>query len=137
MINVSEVVTVRVPFPNISSSLAVRSHMYICIKQGSTKEFLKCQTYKPTHEIAEFPPYKNVIEEADISRNPFQSKTTIDCDKSFIVENVTFDQRLLTTSRPDVCPELYGIITNETDHENFTQVSINPVDLQQLNSLIT
>jgi len=34
LINQRDVVTIRIPFPDIASTLAVRSHMYICFQPG-------------------------------------------------------------------------------------------------------
>ena len=74
------------PYPNMSSNLAIKSHMYICWKNvDHDVSIIKCQTLKPYMIL------NNVIdhyvdEEADISRNPFKHATRIDCDKVFRVK---------------------------------------------------
>ncbi len=125
------------PFPNISSQLALDTHMYICIEEGSNKEFIKCQKFKPTHLISTMAPINTIIENSDILRNPFNLKTTIDCDKSFIINNVRMDTRLLTTNRSDICPELFVDVKTKTDHPQFITETINSDDLCHINRLIT
>ena len=45
MINRSDVVRIKMPFLDITSNLAVNSHMYICHHvSGNTVSFVKCQT---------------------------------------------------------------------------------------------
>lgn len=123
----------RVPFPNIDSNLAVRSHMYICLKQGSRKEFVKCQTFKPNHLIKSKPPFNYLIESSDINRNPFSNKTTIDCDKSFSIEDVVIDKSLLTTRRKDVCDDLFDGIMESIKHDSFLAESIDVASFISLN----
>lgn len=49
MIKRGDVVALYLPFPTISSDLAVKNHMYICIDNSMTKnkELVKNQTFKP------------------------------------------------------------------------------------------
>ena len=58
MIDRKDVVTIRIPFPNISSDLAVRSHMYIChhTKQR-LKKFVKCQNHAEDYKGIGNPAY--------------------------------------------------------------------------------
>lgn len=45
LIDRSDVVRIKMPFPDITSNLAVNSHMYIChYVSGNTVSFVKCQT---------------------------------------------------------------------------------------------
>ena len=126
----------KIPYPSISSGLAVKSHMYICKTSTSLRhEFVKCQTLKPSmigsnlikHYCDELP---------DISRNPFQHATRIDCDKLFVTENVQYDSRLRTTTRPDVCQDLFAEVLSELIEDGYLQNQINEHQLQQLNPLI-
>ena len=80
LIDRSDVVRIKMPFPDITSNLAVNSHMYICHHvSGNTVSFVKCQTLKPYMLISS--PIKHYWDEApDIARNPFQRTTRIDCD---------------------------------------------------------
>lgn len=137
LIEQRHVVRMRVPFPNVDSTLAVQPHMYICIKNGAQKEFIKCQTFKPTHLLKNKRPFKYIIESPDINRNPFKDKTTIDCDKSFYINNVIVDRSLLTTRRIDVCEELFNSIILEINHQNFSKSSIDIEPLLSLNTKIT
>lgn len=126
----------KVPFPDVDSTLAVKSHMYVCIKNGIRKEFIKCQTFKPTHKIRNRPPYKFLIEKADINRNPFVSKTTIDCDKSFFLDGVIIDQSLVTDRRKDVCEDLFLSIKEKINHKSFKENYIEIKPLLSLNNKI-
>lgn len=48
MINKKDVIRMKVPYPSVSSKLALTSHMYICkTVSGPLREFVKCQTLKP------------------------------------------------------------------------------------------
>jgi hypothetical protein len=107
--------------------------MYICIKSGNSKEFIKCQSFKPVHLLKGRPPYNFKIEESDIARNPFDKKTTIDCDKSFCVKNVVVDKGLVTINRNDVCEELFDEILYISDHEQFKKNHIDITSFVSLN----
>ncbi|MGJ9460272.1 hypothetical protein [Oceanobacillus sp. CF4.6] len=137
MIDQKDVVRMRVPFPNLDSKLAVQAHMYVCVDSGTQKEFVKCQTFKPTHLIRSKPPYRCIVETPDIKRNPFQGKTTIDCDKSFYIENVVIDRSLLTTKRKDICEDLFTSITSVIGHVAFAKKVIDLAPFLSLNQKIS
>lgn len=136
MISKSDVIRMRVPFPNISSGLAVKAHMYICIEGGLKKKFIKCQTFKPSHALSGRPPKYYIQEPADPSRNPFQNTTTIDCDKEFCVNDVEISLDLLTDVRRDVSEKLFQEIINTTQHEEYKSENMDPNQLANLNSKI-
>lgn len=106
----------RIPYPNIDSNLAVSSHMYICMKNDTVKEFVKCQTMKPHHLMKNKEPFRRVVEDANIQRNPFKKKTLIDCDKTFTVKGISIHSDLLTKSRNDVCHNLFSQISRALLH---------------------
>lgn len=137
MINKKNVITIKVPFPNISSSLAANSHMYICIsKQGTNCKFVKCQTFKPYMLIKK--DLINFIDEhKDIARNPFNNTTRIDCDKIFTTNNVVYDMKLCTSNRSDICDELADSIDQILASTNPTSYQLNEDELISLNPLIT
>lgn len=127
----------KVPFPSVSGGLALQAHMYICGKDTEPNYgFIKCQTLKPymlgsnviTHYVDESP---------DISRNSFGRTSRIDCDKFFITSSVRYDDGLKTTSRPDVCQELYDDVKHELETDGYTTIPINEDELVTLNYLIT
>lgn len=134
LIDKADVITMRVPFPNINSSLALKSHMYICIQNGNNKEFIKCQRFKITHILAGLPPNQYLIEEPNINRNPFIKTTIIDCDKSFCVSCVIIDKKLLATR--NVCNELLDSVMEKITHSNFSKENLDPITLSALNCLI-
>ena len=134
MISKRDVITMYVPFPGIDSTLAVNSHMYICMQDGNNKEFIKCQTFKPTHLIKDKPPYQFIVERPNSSRNPFKKTTTIDCDKSFCISNVTISRDLLAWR--NICTELFDAISNKIKHSAFYQVVLDPKQLSNINPYI-
>lgn len=125
------------PFPNISSDLAINTHMYICtnVKQKEI-HLVKCQTLKP-YMIAKIIMKHYWDELPDPKRNPFQHATRIDCDKNFVTYNVEYDTQLRTTNRPDVCEDTMNHIIIELNLDGFTTIQVNESDLLKLNSLIT
>lgn len=136
MINVKDVIRMKVPFPTINSNLAVQAHMYICGKSSAHGYgFIKCQTLKPNMiGSSKFTHY--VDEEPDASRNPFTHTSRIDCDKFFITESVCYDDNLKTTLRPDVCQELYDDVQRELIADGYNEISMNENELISLNYLI-
>ena len=135
MISKKDVITMKVPFPNISANLAVNAHMYICqYTAGKERRFLKCQTLKP------YMLYNAVMshywdEEADINRNPFMRKTRIDCDKLFITKNIQYSLRMRTATRPDVCDDLMRNAERELFADGYLTCNIIENDLLSLNHL--
>lgn len=124
----------RVPFPNVDSGLAVKPHMYVCMKDGTQKEFIKCQSFRPRHLTKKGPPFHFLIESPDEKRNPFSNKTIIDCDKSFGVDNVIVDKSLITQIRKDVCEDLFQRIILKTNHTSFVKKFIDLSPLLSLNT---
>ena len=142
LIEMMDVVTMRVPFPNIDSGLAAISHMYICMEKGpNNKQFVKCQTFKPDHLKPTTEPRKFVKEPGDPTRNPFKAPlNTIDCDKIFHINNVTISSKLLTKPISNICQPLYQTIStclnNNTVHST-NNVTVDVALLKHINRLIT
>jgi hypothetical protein len=134
LIDKADVVIMRIPFLDIDPSSALKAHMYICIQNGNDKEFIKCQTFKPTHILTCCPPKYYLIEEQNISRNPFIRKITIDCDKSFCVSCVTIDKKSL--EKRNVCNELFDSIIEKIKHSDFCKGYLDPISLSMLNHFI-
>lgn len=126
----------KIPFPTISDVLAVRNHMYICIKEGQEKEFVKCQSLKPYHLRRGSQPIIRVIEVNDASRNPFKNKTIIDCDKKFEINGITIPTDLLCTIRPDVCNELFQDVVSSLSHSNLHNYVLPADEVAHINSRI-
>ena len=134
LIDKADVVIMRIPFLDIDPSLALKAHMYICIQNGNDKEFIKCQSFKPTHILPEYPPKQYLIEEQNENRNPFIKKTTIDCDKSFCVSCVTIDKKSL--EKRNVCNELFDSIIEKIKHSDFFKENLDSTSLCTLNYFI-
>lgn len=126
----------KVPYPDVNAGLAAKAHMYICKhNDNDSYEFVKCQTLKPKMLFNNH--FKHFVdEEADISRNPFNHMTRIDCDKVFTTENVQYDETLRTTIRPDVCQELYNEIIEELNEDGYDIIQMNEEELTNINSKI-
>lgn len=126
----------KVPYPSVSGDLALNPHMYICKNVNAPKyEFVKCQTLKP------YMLYRNTMkhycdEQPDLTRNPFQRATRIDCDKLFTTSSVEYSDGLKTTTRPDVCDDLFYDIVLELNADGFDVISVDEDKLRSLNSLI-
>ncbi len=134
MISIQDVIKMRVPFPNIDSNLAVSAHMYICIKDGGEKEFIKCQTFKPAHLNSGNQPYVFIKERVDPLRNPFRKTSTIDCDKSFVIKKVIISKDLLASR--NICDCLYNEITDKISHEKFASQVLNENEIVTINNKI-
>ena len=135
MIRERHVIRMKIPFPSIGSELASSPHMYICIKSASPEyRFVKCQTLKPYMLIKAT--MKNYCDEKpDIARNPFSKTTRIDCDKVFCTSGDEYDEKLLTTSRPDICEDLFSETQRRlTDYED---VYLKEGELLSLNVFIS
>lgn len=136
MINVRDVVRMKVPYPSISDGMALASHMYICHKHmGIDYEYIKCQTLKP-YMLTHNPMKHYQDEQPDISRNPFKHTTRIDCDKLFLTTTVHYADQLRTTSRPDVCEDLFRAVQVELLKDGYSQIYVNEADLKNLNRFI-
>jgi hypothetical protein len=75
-------------------------------------------------------------EKPDINRNPFKQTTRIDCDKIFRTVNVCYDEKLLTTSRRNICEELFEEIKNKLSYSQAACVQLDEKILVTLNALI-
>ena len=137
LIKEKDVIRMKVPFPNISAGLALQAHMYICGKEDLPRYgFIKCQTLKP--QMLGSGTFKHYIDEpADPARNPFSRTSRIDCDKFFETTSVEYDEKLKTTSRPDVCDELYDCVKRELVMDGYMTIWVNKNKLISLNALIT
>jgi hypothetical protein len=137
LIKEKDVIRMKVPFPSVSAGLALQSHMYICGKDTEPDYgFIKCQTLKP-YMLGSNIIIHYVDETPNLSRNPFGRTSRIDCDKFFITSSVRYDDGLKTTSRPDVCQELYDDVKYELETDGYKTIPINENELVALNYLIT
>ena len=137
LINSRDVIRMKVPFPNISSNLAMQAHMYICKDSlHPSYGFIKCQTLKP-YMLTSSTIIHYVDEVADASRNPFSHTSRIDCDKLFTTSSVSFSDSLKTTIRSDVCYDLFSAVISELMADGYSCISINEPVLVAINSQIS
>lgn len=128
LISKDNVIRMRLPFPNMKSGLAVRTHMYIA--RNSETDCVKVQTYKPTLEQSRY--IKNYIVAEVSDTEPFKSMSLVDLDKLFQIRNVVIPEDLLTS--PDsIGNVLSERIDDELLKELYSTVKINADDLVKLN----
>lgn len=133
MIKQRDVITIRLPFPNLNSALAVRSHMYICENEKQNDFcFIKCQTYKnKNYNLNHY-----LIEDVDISRNPFNKVSLIDCEKRFNVRNVSISEDILAKKRRNVSEELFKLIKQTINEEECDNKEMDRKDVCTINKKI-
>ena len=137
MINQRDVIRMKIPYPSVSSELAVSSHMYICYDADRPNyAFVKCQTMKPSQIINNL--MKHYCDEIpDINRNPFARPTRIDCDKLFRSSGVDYDDRLVTDRRRSVSEDLFQDVSVQLNADGYCEIRLNENDLVKINPLIT
>lgn len=132
--NARDVITIKIPYPNLHNDLAVTAHMYIWNKDDKV-ELVKCQRLKPSMIYNNNFKYY-IDEKPDINRNPFRSITRIDCDKLFNTFNVNYDNRLKTNN--GICVELHKSVNSKIlENKNIESIILDEAKLKRLNSLIT
>lgn len=137
LINQRDVIRMKIPYPGIESGLAVASHMYICKGvNGNLYQYVKCQTLKPGMMSRNM--LKHFVDEVpDQGRNPFLVPTRIDCDKLFLIDSVSYDDRLKTQIRSNVCQDLYQTVIKELGKDGYNSILLNGSQLAAINPLIT
>lgn len=120
MIDKKDVIRLKIPFPNIDSGLALKSHMYICKKNVNyDKELIKCQTFKPKLIFL----LKNFLKEDPNSlRNPFKNTTIIDLDKIFKINKVIIPLELKTDIKSKVSEDLYNDLLSKCKNPDIFQI---------------
>ncbi|WP_279083236.1 hypothetical protein [Lactobacillus apis] len=133
MISPQDVVTIKLPFPNINSGLAVSSYMYICDKRKNNDySFVKCQTLRNNF----YKLHNYIIEQADITRNPFKHTSLIDCDKLFNIKSVSISEDLLTSERRDISNDLFEQVESKLAKESYLIKEVDRLDVSNLNRKI-
>lgn len=137
MISRKDVIRLKIPFPDISSGLAAKAHMFICRENiRDNVELIKCQSLKPymlyRHDMQHY-----WDETADITRNPFSHTTRIDCDKEFTTHTVKYGDMLKTTSRPDVCDDVIYHVEDEMEKDGYQQTRLDESKLLLLNAYVS
>ena len=136
MINPKDVIRMYVPFPSISSQLAVSKHMYVCkYREDLEYEYVKCQTFKPAllsngtikHGVVEYP---------ESNRNPFKAITIIDCDKLFCSSSVKYGNELLTSVRKDISQKVYDKVIRELEADGVHRIKLDEDGLCSINQFI-
>lgn len=133
MISVRDVVEMYIPFPGIDADLAVKKHMYICVEKANSKDFAKCQTFKPIKHLT-----KNgsrgyfLIETADPARNPFTRTTAIEYGKIFCVSDCLIERNNVRC----ICVSLLNALKKKIKAIGARRVELDSDNLAMLNSFI-
>ena len=134
MIEVKDVIVLKIPYPDITSVLAERPHMYICCGiSDSTCELVKCQTFKAYHRALGREPSRRVVENPDAARNPFRATTLIDLDKLIVATRSLLPDSLKTGR--GICNELHDEILCNLN-ETTKRVALDDANLRLLNPAI-
>jgi len=134
LINEKDVITMKVPYPNMQSSLAVTNHMYICRNSAHPHyEFIKCQRFKPYMLVRDIMVHY-LDEDSDLTRNPFRALTRIDCDKLFVTNSVSYSDCMKAERRPDVCSELYDDVLTELMTDGYEEITVDESGLVTINN---
>ena len=133
-INKKDVITMKIPYPDINSQLAIQKHMYICCKKEKEHHgFDKVQTLKPY--MINNPTFVNFVDEmADINRNPFAHQSRIDCEKIFTTTKIEYEDSIKTYKRPDVSNELFSKIKSKLSGYNYSIIPLDENVVVGLNS---
>ena len=137
MIKKRDVIRMLLPFPNLSSTLARKPHMYVCLESEHPKRFITCQSIKPYLMEPDMPPYQFIEVMPDIRHSPFIKPTLLNCDTNFSVDNeIVINRVLLTTKRRDISEELFGKLEENINHNKFREIVIDAKVVTQLNEKI-
>lgn len=134
MISPKDVITLRVPYPNTASGLAVKPHMYICINAlNLTYEFVKCQSFKPYHAMPNSLPINRIVEQPNTNANPFCHPTVIDLDKVFTSTQLSFPDSLKTVQgiNDALFLRIQNLISEETE-----RIALSCDELRAVNPIL-
>ncbi|WP_426355440.1 hypothetical protein [Exiguobacterium sp. R-39] len=132
MISPSDVIKLRIPYPDKSAELAKRTHMYVCAKKhGDDKFLLSCQTFKPHHALKRVPKVILKVDSSDTG-HPFKVPTTISCDTFFKVEQIVLPNSLLCNPS-SLNADIFGRLQQNLQH-GPSITSINSSWLMQVDN---
>lgn len=135
MIKKRDVLKVKVPFPDIDSGLAKKSHMYICVDEKYQDIYtVKCQTFK--NELLKNPGIKHYkIVRPSLTDNPFQRPTLLEFNKIFqFINGVNFGNNLKT--QIGISRQLYSDIYSELSvipNQKINLICYDRKDIQDFN----
>jgi hypothetical protein len=133
LIEKREVILLKIAYPDLHSGLAKVAHMYICYqKVNQTKRLLKCQSYKLSNIVGGSGINRYVIEQPNLSRNPFTKTTIIDCDKLFLTKE-TISRDFLHEGRNNISEELYDSIDAKIRGYNPIRIKLSKDAIAVLN----
>ncbi|MBU5272851.1 hypothetical protein ACN9UU_08365 [Staphylococcus caprae] len=136
MINIRDVVKIKMPFPNISSALACRAHMYICCDNSDFDKVIKVQTFKPFLLTR----IENYLDsDYYIGEHPFKDKSLIDLDKCFNIEKGKLTKKLKVANNNGQISERFhsDIMSNTTNLFFCNDIHINTEELVSVDDYIS
>ncbi|MBD3949638.1 hypothetical protein I4Q36_07135 [Tuanshanicoccus lijuaniae] len=132
MISEMDVVKLKMPYPNISSGLAVKAHMYICKRPGENKETLKIQSVKNKHRINGYPCSNYYVLSGSSVDNPCARDSFVDLDKQFIINNIMIPRTLL--ARSALSKSCYYDIIQNIHRSTLQTIMISASDFLRVNT---
>ncbi|WP_211355404.1 MULTISPECIES: hypothetical protein [Enterobacteriaceae] len=136
-----DVIKLKVPYPNISSGLVRKSHMYIYAERKDIgKGLFVCTSKKPKHVRENVPPFNRFEISPDNTlprmKSPFTMTTLVDCDRLFFLNGVSISVNLLTNPRC-VCKEyLENILRIKEENKKCDTVILDASEMVSLNPLL-
>lgn len=114
------------PYPNLSSGLVAKTHMYIHKnKDNNRRELLKIQSVKNHHLINGFP-IENFYELHGYDEDhPCNHDSFVDCEKLFLVNNLLIPDHLKTVK--PVEKSLFNKITSQVIEPKSIMMDINEI----------
>lgn len=128
MIKVKDVITIKVPIPDINTGLAKFAHMYIYVDNSEEHKLVKTQTFKP--QLVTRKLVKNYIDsDLFVGHHPFNHRSLIDLDKYFCFNlKIQLDGSLKTPS--GISDDLHNEIFVRT--ANLSTCNKEEIDTSQL-----
>lgn len=135
MINLRDVVKIKMPFPDISSELAVTPHMYICCENSGFDKVVKVQTFK-TLLLTKVNNYLD--SDQYVNEHPFNNRSLVDLDKCFNIEKGKLTEKLKVANNNGQISERFhnDIMTNTTNLSTCKVILINTDELISVDRFI-
>ncbi len=127
-------VSLFMPFSDLSSDLVFKRHMYLCTVSGNPKEVLLCVSKKPKHSRPGSKPIVRYVVNPDIFKqtSPFTKVTIVDCDQGFLLSDIRVPKSLLTNPR-SLCSEFLDGVYDKIGHSGFHSLELSRPEIVYIN----
>lgn len=126
MIKEQDVIKVYMPFPDISSDLALFKHYYICHENiNSNKIFFKCQTSKSNMRKGGSKRFNEKFYTIRPSSFvPFRHSTVVDKEHVLKLSNTIIPLTCLSPEKPSTIPNsIYGFLVREISTKHLFEIN--------------